>query len=141
MEDKKLLVIRASNAEKGIKLFFQSEFFEDFFKASHNQSYQKDDYHNVRLWGKDKYGYIPPNDRVFNSFKNWGGRLYEKGRPNLSFLTAVGLAKGVEFVLPSFIMNEGILDKYITDLKKELAKVYKEYFTSISFEENFCLDD
>lgn len=142
MDDKKLLTIRAVSTEKGIKLFFQSKFFEDFFKSNHiSNGYDKSEYYNTRGWGKDNFGYVTPNDRLFNAFRNWGGRLYEKGKPNLSFLCAVGLEKGVTFVIPSMIMNENILEKYVTDLKKELSKMYKEYFSTVSFEENFYLDD
>ena len=141
MEDKKLLTIRALSSDKGIKLYFQSDIFEEFFAVNHqSQGYGNAELAGAFTWG-DVLGYQPPPEKAFNRFRHWGGQLYYKGRPNLSFLCAKGLTNGVTFNLTSLVVNENILEKYVRDLKRELAKIYREYFNNISYEESFSLED
>lgn len=138
-EKSKVLTIRAYSHDKGVRLYFQSDVFEEFFRSQHYGSgYTAEDYQ--KGWGARGYQLnTSPNHRNLNQLYYWGRRLYEGSRPNLSFLLAVGLTKGVTFNLNNTIVNERIIDKYVADLKNELKKLYNDYFTKIEYEEVFDL--
>lgn len=127
MEDFLILNVRSNST--GVGLYLKSEYLYNFFKASHKKMIgilddsQITEYNSHPNWGK---AFFSPDEAIFNQFQYWGGRLYEKGKPNLSFLLSNTLNTGTSFSIRT-IMSESMLDKYIEDFKYELAYVYKEY--------------
>lgn len=138
--DIKVLTVKAFSDGSHINLYFQSEVLEKFFKESHEQAYgssQPDTLKITRSWGQNNLGYSVPRNLAYSQFIYWGGRLYEKGKPNLAFLTAKGLKDGVTFKIKNLILNEKILDKFVEDLKKELSLMYQQYFQPFEVEDTF----
>lgn len=128
-------VIRIQRVTDGVKIYCKSKEIEEFFKKiAHKQG---DIFYTIHAQDWEEIEGYEIDDISFNYafFDQFGKDLLLDGNPNLSFLRAVGLANGVEFVAKG-VYSLNMLHQFTEKAKVALQKFYTMFIKPVEIEVN-----
>ena len=123
-----LLKMKVKRTELGLSIYLQSEILETFFKK-----YGICD--DGEWCGLKCYNTPMLNSHFRNLLTNWYGDLtYNRNYPNLAFLRAVGLFKGVQFILEGNVYTKNEILTFIKQFREQTIELFNEYIKPMTME-------
>lgn len=140
-----LIELKIKRTPEGISIYAKSPIIADWVKTQTAYPECEKNLGNPDMWNisnaqgwGDKLGYKLPSRNFFASMNGWGSsRLFIKeenvsgGIPNLAFLKARGLEKGLTFELHGLYSADS-LNRYRDEARDQIIRIYRKYIKKVS---------